>query len=193
MDKILVFLADGFEEIEALTIVDYLRRAGVDLDTVSVMDKHEVVGSHNITIKADILIDDINKDDYKALYIPGGTKGALNLRDNEKVIDLVKDFNKNDKLIAAICAGPIVLDRAGVLYGKSFVSFPTIDSLNKKEGFKEYELVVKDGNIITSRGAGASIYLALDLVKILKGDEALEDLKSGIQQDFVEDYFDFKY
>lgn len=193
MDKVLVFLADGFEEIEALTIVDYLRRADISLDTVSVIDDLEVVGSHDIKIKADIMIDDINKDDYKALYIPGGTKGAENLRDDERVINLVKDFNKDDKLIAAICAGPIVLDRAGVLDGKSFVSFPAIESLNKKEGFKEDELVVKDGNIITSRGAGASIYLALDLVKILKGFDYLDELKPGIQQDFVEDYFDFKY
>lgn len=160
MDKVLVFLADGFEEIEALTIVDYLRRSDISLDTVSVIDGLEVVGSHDIKIKADIMIDDINKD---------------------------------DKLIAAICAGPIVLDRAGVLDGKSFVSFPAIESLNKKEGFKEDELVVKDGNIITSRGAGASIYLALDLVKILKGFDYLDELKPGIQQDFVEDYFDFKY
>lgn len=160
MDKVLVFLADGFEEIEALTIVDYLRRADISLDTVSVIDGLEVVGSHDIKIKADIMIDDINKD---------------------------------DKLIAAICAGPIVLDRAGVLDGKSFVSFPSIESLNKKEGFKEDELVVKDGNIITSRGAGTSIYLALDLVKILKGFDYLDELKPGIQQDFVEDYFDFKY
>lgn len=193
MDKVLVFLADGFEEIEALTIVDYLRRADISLDTVSVIDGLEVVGSHDIKIKADIMIDDINKDDYKALYIPGGTKGAENLRDDERVINLIKDFNKDDKLIAAICAGPIVLDRAGVLDGKSFVSFPSIESLNKKEGFKEDELVVKDGNIITSRGAGTSIYLALDLVKILKGFDYLDELKPGIQQDFVEDYFDFKY
>ena len=193
MDKVLVFLADGFEEIEALTIVDYLRRADISLDTVSVIDGLEVVGSHNIKIKADIMIDDINKDDYKALYIPGGTKGAEKLRDDERVINIVKDFNKDDKLIAAICAGPIVLDRAGILDGKSFVSFPSIESLNKKEGFKEDELVVKDGNIITSRGAGASIYLALDLVKILKGFDYLDELKPGIQQDFVEDYFDFKY
>lgn len=193
MDKVLVFLADGFEEIEALTIVDYLRRADIKLDTVSVMDDLNVVGSHNIKIKADLLLDNIKKEDYKALYIPGGTKGAENLRDDERVIDLVKAFNEEGKLIAAICAGPIVLDRAGLLDGKSFVSFPSIESLNEKEGFKKDELVVKDGNIITSRGAGVSVYLALDLIEILKGDEAKIKLKPGIQQDFVEDYFDFKY
>lgn len=194
MDKVLVFLADGFEEIEGLTIVDYLRRVDISLDTVSIKDDLYVKAAHNVIIKADKLIDEINLDDYTALYIPGGTKGAERLRDNQRVIDIVKKFDQDKKIIAAICAGPIVLERAGVVSNKSVVSHPSVECDLKKIGkYEKDELVLVDGNIFTSRGAGASIYLALKLIEKICGKEVKEKLKPGIQQDFVEKYFDFNF
>ena len=194
MDRVLVFLADGFEEVEALTIVDYLRRADINLDTVSIKKDYFVKGSHEIIVKADKLIEEINLNDYSALYIPGGSEGAKNLRDNEKVIDIVKKFDQDKKIIAAICAGPIVLERAGVVSNKSVVSHPSVECDLKDIGkYEKDELVLVDGNIFTSRGSGASIYLALKLIEKICGKEVKEKLIPGIQQDFVEKYFDFKF
>lgn len=122
MDKILVFLADGFEEVEALTVIDYLRRAGIGVDTVTINDSLDVRAAHDVIIKADKLLGDINEDEYRGLYVPGGTKGAENLRDDERVIEIVKSFYDDGKTVAAICAGPIVLDKAGVLADKKCVS-----------------------------------------------------------------------
>ena len=109
MMKIMVFLADGFEEVEALTVVDYLRRMNIEVDMVSVSRKREVKGSHYISVLADLTIDDIpDAGLYDGVVIPGGLPGATNLRDNNRVIELVRDMNKDKKLTAAICAGPIV-------------------------------------------------------------------------------------
>ena len=194
MDKVLVFLADGFEEIEALTIVDYLRRVDIPVDTVSIKEDLFVHGSHQIIVKADKLIDQISLNEYCAVYIPGGTKGAENLRNDDRVIEIVKNFDKNKKIIAAICAGPIVLDRAGILCDKSCISHPSVkDELINIGEYKENDLVVCDGNILTSRGAGASIYLSLKLIEKIKGVDFKDKLKPGIQQNFVEKYFDFKF
>lgn len=194
MDKVLVFLADGFEEIEGLTIVDYLRRVDISLDTVSIKDDLYVKAAHDVIIKADKSIDDINLDDYTALYIPGGTKGAERLRDDKRVIDIVKKFDQDKKIIAAICAGPIVLERAGIVSDKKVVSHPSVEEDLKNIGkYEKDELVVRDSNILTSRGAGASIYLALKLIEKISGKDTKEKLKPGIQQDFIENYFSFKY
>lgn len=194
MKKVLVFLADGFEEVEAITVVDYLRRAGVDVDSVALKKDTNVKGSHGIIIRADKFIEDINKNLYDALYLPGGTLGANNLKEDDRVINLVKDFNSKSKLIAAICAAPIVLDKAGVLSDRKCVSFPTIEKgLNNIGEYKKDELVVCDHNIITSRGAAASIYLSLKLIEMLLGVASKEDLKPSIQEDFVEKYFNFKF
>ena len=194
MDKVLVFLADGFEEVEALTIVDYLRRVKILVDTVSIKNDFFVNGSHQIIVKADKLLDEISLDDYSALYIPGGTKGAERLRDDKRVIDIVRKFDQDKKIIAAICAGPIVLERAGIVSDKAVVSHPSVEDDLKNIGkYEKDELVVQDSNILTSRGAGASIYLALKLIEKISGKDIKEKLKPGIQQDFIENYFSFKY
>ena len=120
--------------------------------------------------------------------------GSTNLRDNDKVIEIVKDFNKKGKLIAAICAGPIVLDKAGVLEDKKATSFPTIkEELNNVGEYIEDELVVTDGNITTSRGAALTNYLALRLIEIIKGEDSKEEVKYGVQHSAVEDYYKIKF
>lgn len=192
MEKVLVFLADGFEEIESLTPVDFLRRAGLEVDTVSIKDDKKVMGAHNIPVLADKLIAEIDPKDYVLSYIPGGLPGATNLRDDSRVIETIKAIEKNDGYVAAICAGPIVLEEAGLLQGKKATSFPGFDKdLKSIDSYVDDELVVVDGKIITGRGPAIALYEALKLVEILKGKEAMEELKNEIQQDKVEKYFGF--
>jgi len=192
--RILELLADGNETIELLTVVDYLRRADIKIDMVSTTGDINLRTSHGIKYQADYRLEDIDPNDYDGVYIPGGTEGAESLRDNEKVIEIVKDFNKKGKLIAAICAGPIVLDKAGVLEDKKATSFPTIkEELNNVGEYIEDELVVTDGNITTSRGAALTNYLALRLIEIIKGEDSKEEVKYGVQHSVVEDYFKIKF
>ena len=192
--KILELLADGNETIELLTVVDYLRRADIKIDMVSTTVSKRLLTSQNVSYEADFLLEEINPDDYDGLYIPGGTKGAESLRDNEKVIEIIKKFDKENKLIAAICAGPIVLDRAGVLKNKRATSFPTVKKeLENVGSYIDDEIVVTDGNITTSRGAAVTNYLALRLVEIIKGKDAKEMVKYGTQHAAVEEYFDIEF
>lgn len=194
MDKFLILVANENETIEILTVYDYLKRSDIPVDLVSTEDSLELVTSHGLSYKADFLFDEINPDEYFGVYIPGGTNGAIALRDNDKVIDLVKDFDEKRKTIAAICAGPIVLNRAGVLEGKRATSHPSVkDELDRVGEYIEDEIVVTDGNITTSRGAALTNYLALRLVEIIKGDKAKEELKPKIMQSGVEDYYSFKF
>lgn len=192
--RILELLADGNETIELLTVVDYLRRADIKIDMVSTTGDINLRTSHGIKYQADYRLEDIDPNDYDGVYIPGGTEGAESLRDNEKVIEIVKDFNKKGKLIAAICAGPIVLDKAGVLEDKKATSFPTIkEELNNVGEYIEDELVVTDGNITTSRGAALTNYLALRLIEIIKGEDSKEEVKYEVQHSAVEDYYKIKF
>ena len=192
--KILELLADGNETIELLTVVDYLRRAEIEIDMVSTTGDINLKTSHGVKYQADYLLEEINPADYDGVYIPGGTKGAESIRDNEKVIEIIKNFNKEGKLIAAICAGPIVLDKAGVLNDKKATSFPTIkEELTNVGEYIDDEIVVTDGNITTSRGAAVTNYLALRLIDIIKGEKAKEDVKYGVQHTAVENYFKIKF
>lgn len=194
MKKFLVLVANGNETIEVLTVVDYLRRANIKVDIASTEEKLDLVTSHDVTYKADIMFDDIKEDDYFGLYIPGGTKGAYSLRDNEKVLDLVKRFNDDGKIIAAICAGPVVLNEAGVLADKKATSFPSMkDEMDKTKTYVEDEIVVTDGNITTSRGAALTNYLALKLIEIIKDKDTVGDIKHQTQHEAVEKYFGFEF
>ena len=194
MKKFLVLVANGNETIEVLTVLDYLRRADIKVDIASTEEGLDLVTSHDVTYKADIMFDDIKEDDYFGLYIPGGTKGAYSLRDNEKVLDLVKRFNDEGKIIAAICAGPVVLNEAGVLADKKATSFPSMkDEMDKTKTYVEDEIVVTDGNITTSRGAALTNYLALKLIEIIKDKDTAKDIKHQTQHEAVEKYFGFEF
>jgi len=171
MKKVAIILADGFEEIEALTVNDILRRAGIISDLVSI-DKELVKSAHNLNVKADRIIDE-NIKDYDMVVLPGGLPGADNLAQNEIVIDIVKIFNENeDKYIAAICASPaIVLKAAGIEKNKYITSYPgeKFESLLEEANYLD-ELVVVDGNLITSRGPATTMLFAFKLVDVLGGD-----------------------
>lgn len=170
MKKVAVLLADGFEEIEALTVVDVLRRANIHCDMVSIKDK-EVLGAHNIKVTSDILIDEI--EDIDMVVLPGGMPGAANLRDDKRVIALIQDCIKNDKKVAAICAAPIVLAKAGIISGKDVTSYPGFEEELVGANFKE-DLVVVSNNIITSRGPATALEFAYTLLKELDSPKEKE-------------------
>jgi DJ-1 family protein len=173
MSKVAVLLAAGFEEMEALAPVDLLRRADFEVDLIGL--EEYVTGSHGITVKADKMISE-DLTNYSLMVIPGGQPGATNLRNDERVIKALKaNYDKGNK-VAAICAGPIVLDKAGILIDKEYISFPgTEDEI--KTGYRLDEAItVKDGNVLTARGAGAAYEFGLALVDWLGGDaEALSE------------------
>ncbi len=176
--KVIVPLAPGFEEIEAITIIDILRRAGIEVTTASTGD-FSVTGSHNITVKADTELTSVNKSDFTGIVIPGGLPGSTNLRDDKRVIDLVRYFNSAGKTVAAICAAPIVLAKAGILTGKKACCYPG----NEKDltgADISMDGVVIDGNIITSRGLGFAIPFALKITEILRGEDTAQRISTGI-------------
>ncbi len=186
MKNVAVLLAEGFEEIEALTVVDVLRRAKINCDLISI-DKEKVVGAHNIVVEADKLIND-DIDNYDMLVFPGGLLGAENLSKNLKVIETIRKFDKlQDKFIAAICASPaMVLTAAGIEEDRYITSYPgdEFENLLKKSNYVD-ELVVVDGNLITSRGPATSLLFAYKIVDVLGGDS--NSLKKGMLWDRLED------
>lgn len=175
--KILVFLADGLEEIEAITQIDILRRAGFEVTTITLADDM-IHGSHDIDIKADEKINNVIIAEYDGIVLPGGMPGSTNLRDDDRVINAVKKMDSKDKLIAAICAAPIVLERANVLKGHKFTIHPSVEDKIKNENSGERTVI--DENIITGIGPGAAIEFAYCIVEKLAGKEKVDELNSGI-------------
>ena len=188
MKKILLLLAEGFEEVEALTVVDYLRRMDIVVDTCSITGEKKVEGAHKIIVESDKILDEIHSaKDYDGLVIPGGMPGSTNLRDNHRVIELVKEFNEDEKLIGAICAGPIVLEKANILEGKMVTSYPGFE--DELSGIYKEDLVVQDKNIITARGPAVAVYFALKIIENLLGENRVEELKKDILLDMVENNY----
>lgn len=186
MKKVAVILADGFEEIEALTVVDVLRRAEITCDMISISGEL-VNGAHNVIVKSDKLLgNDI--ESYDMIIFPGGLPGADNLAKNEKVIETVRSFNNNkNKYIGAICASPaMVLSSAGIEKDRYITSYPGEDfeKLLDDANYVE-ELVVVDGNLITSRGPATTLLFAYKIVDILGGNS--ENIKEGMLWNMLED------
>ena len=174
MPKSLVFLATGFEEIETVTIVDVLRRAGVDV-TVAGLTPNTVEGKHGMKIVPDKHIDDTKVEDFDAIIVPGGNPGYKNLRKDPRVINMVKTAFDSGKLVAAICAAPAVLSDAGILKGKECTIYPGMENeLENGGGKPKQDTVVVDGNIITSRGPATALPFALKLAEKLAGKQAAE-------------------
>ena len=174
--KVAVLLAEGFETIEALTTVDILRRAGVTCNTIGTKNL-EVTTSHSITIKADKVLND-EVYDYDVVVLPGGMPGSVNLRDDDKVNELVKKFYDEGKIVAAICAGPITLGKLGIVNGKNATCYPGFDDQLVGCNYKE-DLVVVDGNIITGRGPAAAIPFAFEILKHVAPDK-VDQIKNAM-------------
>ena len=181
MKKVGIFVADGCEEIEALTVVDVIRRAQLEITTISITDKKEVTSSHNITFFADAIGSEVDFEGYDAIVLPGGMPGTLNLMESELVNQVIKKFQAEGKIVAAICAAPSVLGAAGVLEGRHATCHPGFES--KLTGAITCEdAVVVDGNIITSRGMGTGIEFSLALLDCLTDydEEIAAQVKKGI-------------
>ena len=148
-------LADGFEETEAIAVIDVLLRAKVNVTTMSISGKLDVVGSHEIVVKADEIFDQNKALKYDLIFLPGGGLGTKNLCACKSLIEVLRDFAKKDKIIAAICAAPTVLNCAGLLSGKQFTCYPGFEQ--NIDGVFKTDKVVQDGNIFTSRGMGTAI------------------------------------
>lgn len=178
MRDLLILLADGFEDIEALTVADYLRRADLDVDLVSISDNNVVKSAHGVKVLADKTFIEINFEDYKGLYIPGGLPGATNLAKDEKIVEAAEMYLQEDKYVAAICAGPIVLDRAELLKNKKFTCFPGFEQ-NLSVQDRLDEPVVFDENMITAMGPSFAQVLAFELIKLFKGEGVAEEVKKS--------------
>lgn len=179
MKKIIVFLAEGLEEIEGLTVVDLLRRAEIDVKTVSLSSKKEVTGAHQITIKADLCLEELNAKEQDGVVLPGGMPGTTHLMEHAGVNQIIREFAAQGKLVAAICAAPTVLGKAGLLQGRKATCYPGMEDQLAGAEFCE-DAVVWDGNIITSRGVGTAIPFALTLTEYFLGAEKAKEIGDSI-------------
>lgn len=180
MSKIYLFLADGFETVEALAPVDVMRRAGIEVVTVSIMGRKEVVSAQNVTVLADTLFDDISYNDADALVLPGGGVGTDNLSEHMPLRTELAEAYAKGTLIAAICAAPMVFGRMGILEGKKATCYPGCESDLFGATYTAAE-VEQDGNIITGRGPGVSFDFGFAIVERLCGSEVVATLRSQMQ------------
>jgi protein deglycase len=178
MATALVILAPGFEEIEAVTIIDLLRRGGVDV-TVAGLDRNMVVGSHGIAVKPDIYYEEVDGLACDMLILPGGQPGTDNMKSNPTLIQWIQRRQQSGQWIAAICAAPSVLYAAGITDQVKLTSYPSEAHLFREEQYQEDPVVV-DGNIITSRGVGTAIDFSLTLVGLLVNEPAAKELSKHI-------------
>ena len=178
MAKVYVFLSPGFEEVEAVGVVDILRRANVEVDMVSIGDTLEVTSTRNVTIRADIMFNQIQAE-VDMLVLPGGIPGAPNLSLHEGLASLILTYNNMDKYLAAICAAPTVYGKMGLLKGKNATCYPG-HGADLHGANIVLEEVVGDGKFITSRGMGTTIPFALKLVEVLVSAEEAKRIKDAI-------------
>jgi len=172
--KAAILLANGFEEAEALVTIDILRRAGIEIDSYSLAEEF-VHSSRKIIVKADKVLDENTLSEYDMVILPGGQPGSTTLSKDKRVLNIVRNFISNDKkFVAAICAAPMVLKSAGVSAGKTLTSFPSAElkEMFTDANYIDDKLVVQDGNLITSRGAGTVMPFAYKIVDVLGGDSA---------------------
>lgn len=182
--KVLVPLAKGFEEIEAVTIIDILRRAEIEVLVASLHDNFLVKGANGIAVEANYHVENIKAEDIEMIVLPGGWEGTHALADDENVQNLLKEMDAKDKNIGAICAAPFALNKAGVLKDK-FTCYPSVEEEIQRDGYQgESAMVIEDANIMTSRGPATAICFALSIVKKLKGEEIYKAVKSGTLASF---------
>ncbi len=176
MKRVFIHLATGFEEIEAISIIDVLRRADIEVTTISVTGHREVTGAHQITVHSDILFEEADYTQAGMIVLPGGMPGAKNLSEHEGLAKQILEFHTEGKLLGAICAAPMVFGQLGILKGKEATCYP---------GFEDYleganvtgKKVIHSGTVVTGKGPGAAIPFSLKIVAILKGKELADSLK----------------
>lgn len=181
MSRVLVPLAEGFEEIEAVTLVDLLRRAGIEVHLAS-LSGHQVTGSHGIAVTADMSLDEARDDQYDMILLPGGMPGSDHLKNDDRVIGLLRCFAADGRYTAAICAAPGVLAHAGLLEQRQATSFPGFLQADSAPGIRlSKEPVVIDGKVATSRGPGTAMLFGLALIELLEGPDARRRVQERLQ------------
>lgn len=178
MAKVVIPLADGFEEIEALSIIDILRRASIET-VIAGLHEGPVVSARGVKVIPDTTIDQIKADDFDMIVLPGGQPGTDNLNGDHRVRKLLMDFYNKGKLTGAICAAPYVLANAGLLSGKKATAYPTYKDRLKDATYLE-DAVVEDENVLTSKGPGTAACFALKIVERLKGKQIADNIKNAM-------------
>ena len=180
MSKVLVPLARGFEEIEAVSIIDILRRAEIEVFVASLNEDTLVKGANGISLETEYEVKNISVDMIDMIVLPGGWDGTYALADDENVQNLLKEMDAKGKQIGAICAAPFALNRAGVLK-QNYTCYPSVEKEIREEGYmSDKSMVIEDENIMTSRGPATAICFALKIVKKLKGETIYQSVKSGV-------------
>ncbi len=175
---VLVPLAEGFEEIEAITIVDVLRRAELEVKTCHLREAN-VTGAHRLTVKAELSIESVDAKNVSMVVLPGGMPGSSNLAENQRVLEIVKSVSAAGGYVAAICAAPMVLAAAGLIKGRRVTCYPGFEG--KLDGASvSKDKVVVDGKVITGNGPGSAIPFALKLVELLRGKAVADELAKGL-------------
>lgn len=176
-----IFLATGFEELEAISIYDFLCREELEVQLVSISKEKTVIGAHNLAIRADVVFDQVDFSDAKMLILPGGMPGARLLSECTKLNDLLIKHDRKNGLIAAICAAPMVLGKLGLLEGKSAVCYPGFEDTLLGAKVDTYVSALKDDNIITGKGPGCIFEFGYEIVSVLKSDQVAENLLTVLQ------------
>jgi 4-methyl-5(b-hydroxyethyl)-thiazole monophosphate biosynthesis len=174
--NVLVPMAEGFEEIEAMTVIDVIRRAGIKVTTAG-LPGTIVEGSRNVKVLTDTKLDSVVESDYDALVLVGGSPGYSNLSKSNKVMKLIGDFHRDGKLVAAICGAPTVLAEAGILTNIKATVYPGLEKYIPKP---RSERVIQEGNVITSQGPGTSMEFALKIVEYISGKETMKNVKDQL-------------
>ena len=176
---ITLMLAEGFEEVEAITVADLLRRADLPIQTVSITGKQEVTGAHGIPVKADLLFHNLEFEEVKMIILPGGMPGTTNLLDYEPLTDRLKQFAREGRPLGAICAAPMVFASCGILNGKKATIYKGMEEHLHDAVYTDGNVVV-DNNIITSKGPGTAMDFALALISFLAGEAKAEEVQNGL-------------
>jgi len=179
MKEVFVFLAEGFEEMEAVGTIDVLRRGELNVTVVSISEKKTVIGAHNISVVADKLFPEVDFSSGEMLVLPGGMPGASNLNAHAELKALIQQYNSEGKRLAAICAAPLVFGGLGLLQGKKATTYPGFESMLTGATIIE-EGTVKDGNIITGRGPGFVMDFGLAIVEELQGKAKADEVAKGL-------------
>ncbi len=184
--KVLVPLASGFEEIEAVNIIDVLRRAEIEVLIASLDAKNLVKGANGITVETDCELKDVDVDALDMIVLPGGNAGTQALSEDKTVQHILKEMDKKGKNIGAICAAPLALHKAGVLK-HNYTCYPSVEKEIREDGYQgDTSMVVEDANVMTSRGPATAICFALQIVKKLRGQESYLRVRRGLLADFCE-------
>lgn len=184
--KVLVPLAGGFEEIEAVNIIDVLRRAEIEVLVASLDDNSLIKGAHNLVVQTDAKLKDINADELDMIVLPGGWGGTKALANDAALQALLKEMDAKGKNIGAICAAPFALNKAGVLK-HNYTCYPSVENDIRKEGYMgDKAMVIEDGNVMTSRGPATAICFALKIVKKLKGEDLYLKIRAGLLAEYCD-------